>query len=168
MTDTGDEPDDFGRREILRLAGILGGLSLLPATARTAFAATQDNADFLAVSKALVGREDLSLPFNDALLAAFRKNDASFDAKLAQLRKMIGDAPVSGEALKAALTGAGADIAALPQSILTGWYLGIAGSGSKAICVAYTDALANRLVADVVRPQSYSYGAYGSWAIKPA
>jgi hypothetical protein len=167
MNDLGNEPENSGRRELLQLAGIFTGLSVLGLSPGTAMAAGQDGADFIAVSKALVGRQDLSSAFGDALLAAFRKIDPSFDGKLARLRKLIGDSPMAGDALKTSLASA-PDVAGLPQTILTGWYLGIAGSGEKAICVAYVDALANREVADVLRPQSYSYGAYGSWASKPA
>lgn len=167
MTHVETDPVDFRRRKFVQLSGIVAGLSILETFPLTAYAASPTETDFLAVSKALVGKRDLSEPFGIALLSAFRKTDPAFDGKLLQLRQKIGDSPVDGDTLKASLVGAGADLAALPQAILSGWYLGIVGSGQNAICVAYVDALANRAVADVLRPQSYSYGAYGSWASKP-
>lgn len=155
------------RRQFLSGASLIAagsalGLPMLPGTA---FAQGED--DFTAVSRLLVGTHDMKPGFTQALLAAFRKIDPAFDGKLATLRRLIGPDPVSGDALKAKLAGADSAVAALPQTILTGWYLGVAGSGKDAICVAYVEALANQEVADVLRPQSYAYGAYGSWAKPP-
>ena len=168
MTDSAKGAVLMERREVLKLTGIIAGLSWIGVSTQPATAAVQDEANFLTVSKTLTGKQDLAVPFASALLAAFHKNDPSFDRKLAQLRHIIGDAPIDSETLKAKLSGASPDLAGLPQLILTGWYLGIVGGGETAICVAYVDALANRALADVLRPQSYSYGAYGSWASKPA
>ncbi len=109
----------------------------------------------------------MTAAYGDALVAAFAKNDPKFGAKVSALLKLIGSEPVDADTLKAKLAGADKDVAALPQAILTGWYLGIAGSGKDAICVAYASNFANQTVADVLRPQSYAYGAYGSWSAKP-
>jgi Membrane bound FAD containing D-sorbitol dehydrogenase len=168
MTDVIDDFGGVSRRKVLKLAGMFAGVSLVSCPTGAALAAAPVDMDFIEVSKTLTSKLDLSDALGSALLAAFRKVDPSFDVKMAQLRRLIGDAPSSGDALKAKLAGASADLAALSQSILTGWYLGTVGSGEKTICVAYVEALANRAVADVLRPQSYSYGAYGSWANKPA
>ena len=45
--------------------------------------------------------------------------------------------------------------------------MGIVGSGATARCIAYEDALDNVIVADVLKPPTYCYGPYGSWARKP-
>ncbi|MXN17914.1 hypothetical protein GR170_08710 [Pseudooceanicola sp. GBMRC 2024] len=155
------------RRQVLSgisalAAGVALGAPLLP---RAAQAAGTD--DFLAVSRSLVGNHALKPEFAAALQAAFAKTDPGFGDKLKTLRGLIGDGPVTGEALKARLSDAPPEVAALPQALLTGWYLGIAGSGEQAVCVAYVDALSNVEVADVLRPPSYAYGAYGSWANPP-
>ena len=165
MTSFVDGVRGKGRREVLKLTGALAALSFV--SGGSARAAVQGDDDFFAVSRLLVGKEDLSATFSDALLAAFRRIDPSFDTLLARLRQALGDGPLGSE-VKTRLAGANSDLTSLPQVILSGWYLGVVGSGEKAICVAYVDALANRAVADVLRPQSYSYGAYGSWAKKPA
>ena len=45
--------------------------------------------------------------------------------------------------------------------------LGVVGSGEGARCVAYETALNAVIVADVLKPPTYAYGAYGSWSAKP-
>jgi hypothetical protein len=45
--------------------------------------------------------------------------------------------------------------------------MGIVGDGAKARCLAYEKALNAVIVADVLKPPSYAYDAYGSWAAKP-
>ena len=45
--------------------------------------------------------------------------------------------------------------------------LGDVGAGDTATCITYTNALMNVAVSDVLRPPSYAYGPYGSWAAKP-
>ena len=146
----------------------LAGLGLIAGTAPAAFAdQPAASADFAAVSKALTARTDLAVPLQDALYRALKAQDGHFDAKLARLAKLLGTGEASGDTLKTVLVGANADLAGMPSEILTGWYLGIAGKGKDAVCVAYESDLSNRLVADVLHPPSYAYGAYGSWAAKP-
>ncbi len=58
-------------------------------------------------------------------------------------------------------------LAALPRKIATAWFMGIVGSGEKARCIAYESALNAVIVQDVLKPPTYAYGVYGSWAKKP-
>ena len=157
------------RRRILQGMGALAASALLPATILPAFAATPVDNDFVHVSRVLTGRKMFPAEYSAALLAAFSKFDNAFAEKLSRLRAYMDNNAVKAADLKAKLQAEPslADVANLPATILTGWYLGIVGSGEKAICVAYADALANQEVADVLRPPSYAYGAYGSWAAKP-
>lgn len=153
------------RRDILTGISLLAlgpmtGLAPMPALAA-------EDADFIAVSRSLVGDHPMTPAYSAALLAALRKAVPGFDMNLATLRQRIGEGPVDGATLQARLAGAEEPVAKLPQTILTGWYLGVAGAGESAICVAYVDAFANQEVADVLRPPSYAYGAYGSWAQPP-
>ena len=39
--------------------------------------------------------------------------------------------------------------------------------GKDARCVAYETALDAVIVADVLKPPTFAYGAYGSWSAKP-
>ncbi|WP_369788119.1 sugar dehydrogenase complex small subunit [Rouxiella sp. WC2420] len=160
----------FSRRRVLQGMGVLAASTMLPSSILPAFATSSSVADFVRVSAMLTGREKFSQEFSGALLAAFTKIDSTFADKLARLRAYIDANALKGSDLIAKLHADSSlsDIQELPGNILTGWYLGIVGSGDKAICVAYTQALANVEVAHVLRPPSYAYGAYGSWASKPA
>lgn len=159
------------RRRVLQGMGLLAASSIFPLTFTPAFAEAEapPNSDFNDVSKLLTDRENLPVEFSAALFAAFSKIDPDFSAKLARLRAYIDSNAINAGDLNARLAAdhGVADLVALPGLILTGWYLGVAGSGDKAVCVAYVDALAYQDVADVLRPPSYAYGAYGSWAEKP-
>jgi hypothetical protein len=119
------------------------------------------------VSQTLTGEQKLPTSLRDALYAAFKNSDPSFDASIARMGALISANPGAGAAIQSLWTGPNADLADVQKRILAGWYLGIVGSGEKSVCVAYASDLANALVADVLRPQSYAYGAYGSWAKKP-
>jgi hypothetical protein len=58
-------------------------------------------------------------------------------------------------------------LAPLPRRIVTAWYLGVVGEGEHARVVAFETALNAVAVADVLKPPTYCYGAYGSWTKKP-
>ncbi len=141
----------------------LAGSALLPFGAFPA--AASGDTDLAAVSRRLTGRDDLNPAYLAALDNAFRGIDAGFADRLAGLRAVLDTA--DDAALRARLADAEDEAAALARDILTGWYLGVAGSGDDAVCVAYADALSHAVVADVLRPRSYAYGAYGSWSAKP-
>lgn len=156
------------RRHVLQALTAFAGAPLVAGLPAVALAEGTAQSDFMAVSTALVGRHEMTAEYGDALVAAFTRNDPAFGDKVSALLALIGSDPIDGDTLTSRLAGADKDVAALPQAILTGWYLGIAGSGKDAICVAYASNFANRTVADVLRPPSYAYGAYGSWSSRPA
>ncbi|AJY48070.1 hypothetical protein TM49_09285 [Martelella endophytica] len=159
-----------GRRKLLQSAATLGAIALLPFSAWPKAPQASPNEEFISVSKFLTGRTDLSPEFAQALSVAFTKTDPAFQSKISKLADFISARnPLAADlAHQLAIDPAYVEIDDLPGTILTGWYLGIAGIGADAICVTYTQALANRLVADVLSPPSYAYGVYGSWADKPA
>ena len=67
------------------------------------------------------------------------------------------------------LDGEHSPLAPLPRQIMSAWFLGVVGGGGSgdARCVAYETALNAVVVADVLKPPTYAYGAYGSWSAKP-
>lgn len=160
---------NLSRRRLLQGMGALTAATLLPSGILPAFADTPANQDFQAVSALLTGRSQLPADFSTALYTAFRKIDSAFPQKLIRFRQWVEQQSVPAAQIKSRLAADSAmsDLQGLPSLILTGWYLGIAGSGDQAICVAYVDALANREVAAVLNPPTYAFGAYGSWAAKP-
>lgn len=157
------------RRRMLQGMGALAATTLLPSGILPAFADTPANQTFQALSALLTGRSQLPTDLSRALHTAFTKIDGQFPQKVARLSQWISTQAVPAAQIKTRLAAddSVADLRELPSLILTGWYLGIAGSGDQAICVAYYDALANREVSSVLNPPTYAYGAYGSWAAKP-
>lgn len=160
---------DLLRRRLL--LGVGGGViaAALPAHVFAGPVETATPEAFRALSRFLTERTTLPQGFTDALWSAFTRLDAGFAAKVTQLWSLVETQGIAASDLQSRLKAApdAADLAGLPALILTGWYLGVAGSGEQANCVAYVDALANQGVADVLHPPSYAAGAYGSWANSP-
>ncbi|KAB7893263.1 sorbitol dehydrogenase family protein [Rouxiella badensis] len=164
-----DIPGRLTRRRLLQGMGVLAATTLIPTGVFPAYASSAISNDFITISIFLTGREKLSADYSTALYSALTKYDSTISTKLSHLRAYIDEHSIKAADLKNRLSAdpAVADLVGLPGLLLTGWYLGIVGSGDNAVCVAYVDALANKEVADVLRPPSYAYGAYGSWAKKP-
>lgn len=55
----------------------------------------------------------------------------------------------------------------MPRKVAMAWFMGVVGSGAQARCLAYEHALNAQIVADVLKPPTYAYGTYGSWARNP-
>ncbi|WP_347556885.1 sugar dehydrogenase complex small subunit [Robbsia sp. KACC 23696] len=157
------------RRGVLKLAAASVAVSSVPFAATGAPASVAGTAaeDFAVVSQFLTGKGTLDGTVQASLLKAFSALDPSFTAKLAKLRAVIGSGSVTADNLHESLGTSNPDLVKLPQEILAGWYLGVAGSGKHAICVTYANDLANAAVADVLSPPSYAYGPCNSWAQKP-
>ena len=155
------------RRRLLQGMGVLAAASVVPAF--PSYASASPDEDFTKISTLLTGKAQLPENFTRVLTSAFPRIDSNFSSKVSRLLQWVEQhSPNASEiSSKLAADSSVADIAHLPADILTGWYLGIVGKGDQAICVAYVEALANQLVADVLRPPTYAYGAYGSWAAKP-
>lgn len=168
----GRGPLNPGRRMVL--AGLLSAsaAALIPWALAEPVASAEQGA-FLGVSAMLVGRQVLDPVLARRLYDALVAQDAAFPAKVRALLNLINAQGLQAaglqEALDAldALDSAQAPLAALPRQIASAWYLGIVGTGEAAVCVAYEQALNAAVVADVLKPPTYSYGAYGSWARKP-
>ncbi|MBB3213491.1 hypothetical protein FHW67_002789 [Herbaspirillum sp. Sphag1AN] len=168
---------DKARRMLL--AGILGSYVCsfipLPAAfadnASPAGAAAKASENFLSLSRLLTDKKDLNPVQADRLYAAFVSVYPDFEAQLQQLSEFISAAEaqtkleVSG--LQAALDAQKSPVAKLPGRIVSGWYVGVVGSGKTARCVTYETSLMYVAVADRLKPPSYAYGPYGSWGRNP-
>jgi len=165
----GDSPDGGvspGRR--LLLSGIVGGYvaSLIPwALGQPAADATR--AAFMAVSAILVGRPTLDAALGERLYAALLADDGGFASAVAALLAFIESRKIDPLQLQAVLDAEKSPLAGVPRRIATAWWLGIVGSGDQARCVAFEGALNAQAVADMLKPPTYAYGPYGSWARKP-
>jgi hypothetical protein len=162
-----EQSSRVSRRRLLQGMGALAALTVIPAF--PSYANASDDSSFTKLSTLLTGKSQLPENFTRVLLAAFSRIDSSFSSKTSRLQQWIEHNTVSANEISSKLAAdpSVADLAHLPTDILTGWYLGVVGKGDNAICVAYIEALANQVVADKLRPPTYAYGAYGSWAAQP-
>lgn len=163
----------IARRRALRVLGAVtlsvSAGSLLSATRNQALVADASPAltDFRAVSSILTGKADADPALALALYHALRRATPGFDAGLSALRAALEHGTAPGMDGRLAFGEEGKPQLALSQAILQAWFLGVAGKGAKATCVAYVDALANRAVGATLVPPSYSYGALGTWQARP-
>ena len=161
-------PQQMKRRLVLKAAGLgavmlagVAGPLLLSQQARAGLTPASNNlALFTKVSQTLTGRASLDPALSQALYQAFQAAVKDFDATLPKLNSALGGVDLS-------FTDAQKAEQSLSQSILQAWYLGVVGKGNKAVCVTYTEALANKLAAPTLVPPSYSYGPIGTWSGKP-
>jgi hypothetical protein len=131
---------------------------------------------FIAVSAILLGRTSLDEASATRLYDALAADDPGFPAAVQALLTFINDGQIDPAQLQAMLDQRqtalapplAPPLAPLPRKIVTAWYLGVAGEGEKARCLAYETSLMTIVVGDRLRPPTYAYGSYGSWTSKPA
>jgi len=153
------------RRTVLSV--FVGGFAASLVPWALAAPADAEQAGFLALSAILVGRTMLDTHQADRLFAALKTDDAGFAAATRDLLAFVNDRKVDPMRLQALLDEEKSPLARLPRTIATAWWLGIVGEGDKARSLAFEKALNAQLVADVLKPPTYAYGPYGSWARKP-
>lgn len=161
-----DTPIDPSRRRLL--AGLLTAYtaSLIPwALAQPAPRA--DHGAFTALSAILVGRQALDAAQVARLYDALAAAHPHFSADVQALLTLINERHIDPLKLQQVLDAEQPALAPLPRSIVSAWALGVVGSGENARCVTYETALNAVIVADVLKPPTYAYGAYGSWTRKP-
>jgi hypothetical protein len=122
---------------------------------------------FLSVSKILTGRIVLDATQATRLYDALVIEDARFAEDVQALLALINERNVDPLQLQQLLDAEKSPLATVPKRIVTGWYMGIVGSGQKARALAYENALNAVVVSDVLKPPTYCYGEYGSWSVKP-
>jgi len=153
--------------------GVLGGMVGAFAATLIPWALAQPVADaghgsFVAVSAIIVGKSTLDAALARRLYDALTADDPGFPAAAQALLAAINDRKIDPLQLQQLLDAEKSPLAGVPRKIATAWWLGIVGSGEKARCVAFETALNAQAVSDVLKPPTYAYGAYGSWARKPA
>jgi hypothetical protein len=122
---------------------------------------------FLALSALIAGRQSLDAGMADRIFTALRDERPGFPDDAAALLKLIEDRKIDPMRLQQTLDDEKSPLAGVPRQIATAWFLGVVGSGEKATVLAYEHALNAQFVADVLKPPTYAYGPYGSWARKP-
>lgn len=146
----------------------LGGLSAVRrAHAQEAAATDADFAAFMRLSQYLTSKTTLDVEIGREILAGLRDDTPQVSAQIAQLNDFVAKSNTPASALQAALDGSQSALASLPKRIVSGWYLGVVGSGTKASAVAYEQALMYPPIADVIVMPTYARGVPGYWAKPP-
>ncbi|WEK51999.1 MAG: sorbitol dehydrogenase family protein [Candidatus Kaistia colombiensis] len=162
-----DASPDPLRRALLVGFGATYVLSLVPfAWAQAVPDAAM--APFMALSAVLVGRPSLDPAQAKRLYDALAANDPGFPAAAKQLLDTVEQRKIDPMQLQQTLNDENSPLKDLPRQVVTAWFLGIVGSGKNARCVAFETALNAQVVADILKPPTYAYGAYGSWTRNPA
>jgi hypothetical protein len=155
------------RRVVLAGMAAAFAATLIPsAGAETAPAAGRDA--FVALSAIIAGPRAVDGPLARRLFDALQADDPSFAAAAGTLLDLVNEQHLDSAGLQQALDAGHPELAALPRRVASAWFMGIVGKGEKARCVAYESALGSVIVADRLRPPTYAYGPYASWAAQPA
>lgn len=160
-----DRPNPTRRLLLLGLVSAYTA-SLIP-WAMAEEAVDADQGVFLALSAILVGRQSLDIAQAERLYAALVADDPEFPASSQALLNMIEQRKIDPLQLQKVLDDEKSPLSPLPARIVTAWFMGIVGDGVKARSLAFETALNAVAVADVLKPPTYAYGAYGSWSRKP-
>ncbi len=155
------------RRAVLAGMGAAFAATMLPG-ARAGTASDAGRAAFLALSAIIAGSRALDGHLARRLFDALQADDRSFASSAGTLLDVVRQQHLEPSGLQRALDAGHPELAALPRRIASAWFLGIVGSGDKARCVAYESALSSVIVADILRPPTYAYGPYASWATRPS
>jgi hypothetical protein len=158
----------LSRRRFLALGGVLAGASLatgfgLP---RVACAGpTQTDLGFLQTSSFLTGHT-LDATTARRFLAALTKLDAGFVGRLGALQAAIAQSGAATMDAFLAQDGHSAAILSTAKEIVSAWYLGVVGTGSKAVLISFYDALMFEPTRNYVYVPSYG-GGPDSWVPTP-
>ena len=101
------------------------------------------------------------------LFKALVEQDPGFAQSSKDLLALINERQLEPMHLQKTLDDEKSALAGVPRKIATAWFMGVVGSGAQARCLAYEHALNAQIVADVLKPPTYAYGVYGSWARNP-
>jgi len=154
------------RRTVLKSLLTAYTASLIP----WALAETVDNADqgaFVAMSAIIAGRQTLDSELAKNLYQALIADDPTFAKGVKDLLTLVNERKIDPAQLQKMLDDEKSPLAPVPRKVATAWFMGVVGSGEHARCLAYENALNAVIVADVLKPPTYAYGPYGSWAKKP-
>lgn len=162
----GSNPSSPTRRRLLASVVSAYTASLVP-WAMAQPVADGEHGAFIALSALLAGRPSLDIALADRLYKALSSDDPGFPDAAHTLLTFIEQQKIDPLALQKTLDDAKSPLAPLPRKIVTAWYMGIVGSGENAQVFAYEHALNALAVSDVLKPPTYAYGVYGSWARKP-
>lgn len=146
------------RSLLLSTAAMIVSAGVAPAFAQ------EPGYDFLALSRAVTGHDDLDAVTASRIQAAMAKGNPDFTARASQLAALAGN-HTDPAGLLAAAEGAGLRDTML--AIVSAWYTGTVGAGSQTAVVSYAHALMYWPVRDgLIVPTYCSNGPL--WWTRPA
>lgn len=151
------------RRTLLKGLLLACAAGRLPAALATP-AESQALATFMTLSAWLTGRDWLDPAQGRPLFEALSEQAGDFPLRCQALWLEVQNRHLDPATAQQQLTDENSPLAALPRQIAQAWWQGVVGQGAQARCLAYEQALNAQVVADVLVPPSYAYGAYGSWS----
>ena len=166
MTSTPSFPS-FGLQRRHLLGGALAVSMVQMAPLSWAAAPAGASSSFMALSQYLTARSDLHPKLAARMQAALQALDGQFNAQVDALWSWIDSQQVALNDLTARVKAERPELAGVPVQVMQVWYLGVAGSGTKARAVTYEFALNAQTVSDKLKPPTYAYGSYGSWTSNP-
>lgn len=113
---------------------------------------------FLRLSQALTGKADLDPVMAARLADAFKTVEPSTYNRFGELSRLALKPIEPAALIEAAGTAKPAALA-----LVAAWYTGTVGTGTRAVTVAYRDALMQRPVADALFPPTYAKGGPAWW-----
>lgn len=128
----------------------------------------EGQASFMALSALIAGRQTLNPELARRIYQALDRSEPDFAARTQQLLALVEEQKIDPLQLQAVLDEQYPQLAPIPRKLATAWFLGVVEVEGQARAIAYEEALNAVLVADVLMPPSYCYGAYGSWAEPPS
>ncbi|SMB32949.1 Twin-arginine translocation pathway signal [Serratia proteamaculans] len=160
------------RRLVLASAGLwvvgVVGQNLL---GRAAFAQSQPGPmpdNFLAISRLLT---DIPLPdphLAQRLYVALQPLFPQLEQQVDLLAALMAQhANLAGEDFHALIQRQPEPLAALYQSLISGWYLGVIGDPTKPICIAFENIVSYQRVRNALMPPSYCPGEPNFWTHPP-
>lgn len=158
---------NLSRRGLLRTTATISGLAVVASIAGplSAFAADDSVASFTQLSEFLTGYK-LDPVLGGRFLTALRKRNASFDAEMAALDKLIKQSGVPDMDGFLALTGTDAALIKTATGIVSAWYLGVVGEPEDAELITYAESLMYRPTKGILTVPSYGPGP-NAWGPKP-
>lgn len=156
----------YSRRHFLLAAGSAAVLatygSSLMLKAQPASAQVSGASEFLSLSQALTGKQDLDPATAGRILQALASIEPAVHAQCPALSRLATQA-----ANPTALVDAAGEAKPAALAIIAAWYTGTVGKGTQAVTVAYRDALMQRTVDDGLSPPTYAMGGPGWWTAAP-
>ncbi|MBN3857907.1 hypothetical protein G3N59_31440 [Paraburkholderia sp. Ac-20340] len=153
------------RRTVLKtLVAALTHAGFLAVAPRAFAGAPFAAADFVAVSQALTGHRNLDADIGARLFTALSDADRGFAARAAALAQRMHAGQTPQQLLDSADEAHLRDTA---LAIVTAWYTGTVGHGTKAVMVTYANALMYGTVGDGMSPPTYCANGPLWWTAAP-